>query len=108
SRFGKSVSCASLCERNGIMSESKKMTIHLKVWRQESAQTKGRFVDYTVKNVSPDMSFLEMFDVLNQELIIKGEEPIVFDHDCREGICGTCSMTIDGIPHGPEKGVATC
>ncbi|PIU01348.1 MAG: succinate dehydrogenase/fumarate reductase iron-sulfur subunit [Bdellovibrionales bacterium CG10_big_fil_rev_8_21_14_0_10_45_34] len=84
------------------------MTIYLRVWRQQSVQSEGQLVDYTVKDVSPDMSFLEMFDVLNQQLIKKGEEPIVFDHDCREGICGTCSMTIDGVPHGPEKGVATC
>jgi len=90
------------------MSENKKMTIYLRVWRQQSVQSEGQLVDYTVKDVSPDMSFLEMFDVLNQQLIKKGEEPIVFDHDCREGICGTCSMTIDGVPHGPEKGVATC
>ena len=84
------------------------MTIHLKVWKQKNAESKGRLEDYTVNNISPDMSFLEMFDVLNEELIHEDKEPIAFDHDCREGICGMCSMYINGRPHGPLEGVTTC
>lgn len=84
------------------------MNLTLKVWRQKSAADKGKFVTYPVNNISSDMSFLEMFDVLNEELISKGEEPIAFDHDCREGICGMCSMYINGRPHGPLKGTTTC
>jgi succinate dehydrogenase / fumarate reductase iron-sulfur subunit len=84
------------------------MTIHLKVWRQKNASTPGSIVDYTVDGVSDHMSFLEMFDHLNEKLMRKGEEPIEFDHDCREGICGSCNMVINGMAHGPEKGTATC
>lgn len=84
------------------------MTINLKVWKQKNAKSKGHLEDYTVNNVSPDMSFLEMFDVLNEELIHEDKEPIAFDHDCREGICGMCSMYINGRPHGPLEGVTTC
>ena len=84
------------------------MNLTLKVWRQKDAKTKGQLVSYQVKDVSPDMSFLEMFDVLNEDLIKKGEEVIAFDHDCREGICGMCSMYIDGRPHGPKMGITTC
>jgi succinate dehydrogenase / fumarate reductase, iron-sulfur subunit len=84
------------------------MNLTLKVWRQKNSKDAGKFVPYNVKNISPDMSFLEMFDVLNEELITKGDEPIAFDHDCREGICGMCSMYINGRPHGPLKGVTTC
>lgn len=84
------------------------MNLTLKVWRQKSANAAGKFVPYNVKGISSDMSFLEMFDVLNEELINKGEEPIAFDHDCREGICGMCSMYINGRPHGPLRGVTTC
>jgi len=84
------------------------MNLKLKVWRQKNAQDKGRIVDYDAKDVSPDMSFLEMLDIVNEELILKGQEPIVFDHDCREGICGMCSQTINGIPHGPERGTTVC
>ena len=84
------------------------MNLTLKVWRQKNAADKGKFVTYPVQNISEDMSFLEMFDVLNEELISKGEEPIAFDHDCREGICGMCSMYINGRPHGPLKGTTTC
>ena len=73
------------------------MEIKLKVWKQKDAVSEGRLIDYNVNHVSPDMSFLEMFDVLNEELIVKGEEPIAFDHDCREGICGSCAMNIDGV-----------
>ncbi len=84
------------------------MKINLKVWRQKNNNAKGDLKNYTVNEVSPDMSFLEMFDVLNEDLINKGEEPIAFDHDCREGICGMCSMYINGQPHGPLQGVTTC
>ncbi len=84
------------------------MNITLKVWRQKNSKEAGNLVTYNVKHVSPDMSFLEMFDVLNEELITKGEEPIAFDHDCREGICGMCSMYINGRAHGPNSGTTTC
>jgi succinate dehydrogenase / fumarate reductase iron-sulfur subunit len=84
------------------------MNLTLKVWRQKNNQTKGQLVDYKVSDISPDMSFLEMFDVLNEQLINKGDEPIVFDHDCREGICGMCSMFINGRPHGPKDAITTC
>src|ERR1700752_1558846 len=84
------------------------MNLTLKVWRQKNASDKGAFSTYQVHDISPDMSFLEMFDVLNERLIEKGEEPIEFDHDCREGICGMCSMHINGRPHGPWHGTTTC
>jgi len=84
------------------------MNLTLKVWRQKNTQDKGGIVDYKASNVSPDMSFLEMIDVLNNELIEKGDDPIAFDHDCREGICGMCSMFINGEAHGPNRGVTTC
>ncbi|MBX9850821.1 MAG: succinate dehydrogenase/fumarate reductase iron-sulfur subunit [Cytophagaceae bacterium] len=84
------------------------MKLTLKVWRQKDARSKGQFVNYEAKNISPDMSFLEMFDVVNEDLIKKGEEPIAFDHDCREGICGACSMYVNGRPHGPKSGITTC
>jgi succinate dehydrogenase / fumarate reductase, iron-sulfur subunit len=83
------------------------MKIKLKVWRQKDQHTKGQFRTYQLDHVSPDMSFLEMFDVLNNDLIVKGEDPIAFDHDCREGICGACSMFINGRPHGPLQ-TTTC
>jgi succinate dehydrogenase / fumarate reductase iron-sulfur subunit len=83
-----------------------KFTLH--VWRQKNAQDQGRMVTYDARDISADMSFLEMLDVVNRELIEKGEEPIAFDSDCREGICGSCGVVINGIPHGPERGVATC
>ncbi len=83
------------------------MRITLKVWRQKNTQDKGGFKTYELSDVSPDMSFLEMFDVLNEELVEKGEDPIHFDHDCREGICGMCSMYINGKPHGPKQ-TTTC
>jgi succinate dehydrogenase / fumarate reductase iron-sulfur subunit len=86
----------------------KLMTIHLKVWRQEGPNKPGRLAPYTVEGVNPHMSFLEMFDLLNEQLTHRGEEPIEFDHDCREGICGSCSMVINGMPHGPWKGTAVC
>jgi succinate dehydrogenase / fumarate reductase iron-sulfur subunit len=84
------------------------MNLKLKVWRQRNANEQGHFETYDVENVSSEMSFLEMIDVLNEQLISKGGEPIAFDHDCREGICGMCSMVIDGRPHGPWKGTTTC
>jgi succinate dehydrogenase / fumarate reductase iron-sulfur subunit len=84
------------------------MNLTLKVWRQKSAKEKGHLVDYKVSNVSPNMSFLEMLDVLNQDLIKRGEDPIVFEHDCREGICGSCSMMINGAAHGPQKATTAC
>src|SRR6266849_2624556 len=84
------------------------MRIHLKVWRQASAASKGELVAYVADNVSPDMSFLEMLDVVNEGLIARGEDPIAFDSDCREGICGTCSLVINGVPHGGHRGTATC
>ena len=82
--------------------------LRLKVWRQKGPSFEGKLVDYDLENVNPDMSFLEMMDTLNEKLIKKGEDPIAFDHDCREGICGACSMTINGDPHGPKKGTTTC
>lgn len=84
------------------------MNLTLKIWRQKNADAKGKMVDYHVTDISPDMSFLEMIDVLNEDLVSKDEEPVAFDHDCREGICGTCSMYINGEPHGPGKGITTC
>ena len=84
------------------------MKFTLKIWRQQSPQDHGRFVTYHVDDASHDMSFLEMLDRVNQDLIPKGEEPIAFDYDCREGICGSCSLVINGVPHGPERGIATC
>lgn len=84
------------------------MNLTLKIWRQKNGNVQGELVTYPVKNISPDMSFLEMFDVLNEQLISEGKEPIAFDHDCREGICGMCSMFINGRAHGPKEGVTTC
>ena len=84
------------------------MKLNLKIWRQKDANTKGKMVNYTIDGIDGDMSFLEMMDVLNEDLITKGEEPIEFDHDCREGICGSCSLQINGEPHGPDRMVTTC
>jgi succinate dehydrogenase / fumarate reductase iron-sulfur subunit len=84
------------------------MRIFLKVWRQAGPKAPGQFVDYTAEDVSPDMSFLEMLDVVNEGLITKGEDPIAFDSDCREGICGTCGFMVSGIPHGPDPGTTVC
>lgn len=84
------------------------MNLTLKVWKQKNKNDKGRFETFDAKGISPDMSFLEMFDVVNEKLISSGKEPIAFDHDCREGICGMCSMYINGRPHGPKQGVTTC
>ena len=84
------------------------MKVHLKVWRQSGPNVKGRLVDYTADNVSPDMSFLEMLDSVNETLIAKGDDPIAFDSDCREGICGTCGVMVDGRPHGPDSCTTVC
>ncbi len=84
------------------------MNITLEVWRQKNAKATGKLETYKVKDVSPDMSFLEMFDVLNEQLITEGNEPVAFDHDCREGICGMCSMYINGRAHGPKNAITTC
>jgi succinate dehydrogenase / fumarate reductase iron-sulfur subunit len=84
------------------------MDFTLKIWRQENAKDKGRFETYKVTNISSDSSFLEMLDVLNQELVDKFEMPVCFDHDCREGICGTCGLYINGHPHGPDSAITTC
>jgi succinate dehydrogenase / fumarate reductase, iron-sulfur subunit len=84
------------------------MNLTLKIWRQKNANDKGKMVDYQISDVSPDMSFLEMLDVLNNQLIEKGDSPVAFDHDCREGICGMCSLYINGEAHGPDRRVTTC
>ena len=84
------------------------MNLTLKIWRQKDAKSKGQMVEYKVTNISDHMSFLEMLDILNEQLIEKGEEPVAFDHDCREGICGMCSLFINGEAHGPDRGITTC
>ena len=84
------------------------MNLTLKIWRQVDAKDKGKMVDYKVTEISGSMSFLEMMDVLNEQLVNAGEQPVAFDHDCREGICGMCSMYINGEAHGPDRGVTTC
>jgi succinate dehydrogenase / fumarate reductase iron-sulfur subunit len=84
------------------------MNLTLKIWRQANQDAKGKFETYPINNVSPDMSFLEMMDVLNEQLMAQGIDPIAFDHDCREGICGMCSMFINGEAHGPDRLVTTC
>lgn len=90
------------------MANAKEMTLKLKIWRQKNTHTKGQMVDYVLEGVSPDMSFLEMLDKLNENLVKKGEDPVVFDHDCREGICGMCSLMINGQAHGPQELTTTC
>lgn len=84
------------------------MKLTLKIWRQKNPRQKGKLVEYRLNDVNPDDSFLEMLDTLNYNLILKGENPVAFDHDCREGICGMCSLFINGRPHGPDRGIATC
>ena len=84
------------------------MKLTLRIWRQANAAATGRLVTYALADLSPDMSFLEMLDVLNDRLLAQGEDPIAFDHDCREGICGTCGVVIDGRPHGPKKRTTAC
>ncbi|MAF92571.1 MAG: succinate dehydrogenase/fumarate reductase iron-sulfur subunit [Bdellovibrionota bacterium] len=88
--------------------KGKNLKLTLKVWRQESAADSGKFESYDLDNVSTDMSFLEMMDVLNEKLVLEAKDPIEFDHDCREGICGMCSMVINGNAHGPERATTTC
>ena len=90
------------------MSATKGLNLTLKIWRQKDAKTKGKLETYEIKDVSPDSSFLEMLDILNDELVQKGEVPVEFDHDCREGICGSCSLYINGQPHGPVQEITTC
>jgi succinate dehydrogenase / fumarate reductase iron-sulfur subunit len=84
------------------------MKLSLKIWRQAGPGTPGRFVTYHLQDLSPAMSFLEMLDTLNQKLVLQREEPVAFEYDCREGICGSCSLVIDGMPHGPDRGMTTC
>ena len=86
----------------------KGMTIHLKIWRQPRGSKNGKFVDYTVHDILPEMSFLEMLDILNEDLVKKGEEAVEFDNDCREGICGTCGMVVSGVAHGKHAATTTC
>jgi len=87
---------------------SSELSLKLQIWRQRNNQDTGGFCDYRLRGISPDMSFLEMLDVLNEQLIEHGEDPVAFDHDCREGICGTCGMMINGQPHGPDPETTTC
>ena len=84
------------------------MKLFLKIWRQKDSKEKGKIVNYEIDKISEDMSFLEMMDVLNEKIVLDGGDPVAFDHDCREGICGSCSMFINGEPHGPDRGVTTC
>ena len=84
------------------------MNLELRIWRQPSADARGSFVTYMAQDISPDMSFLEMLDVVNEGLVVESSEPIAFDHDCREGICGSCGMMINGVAHGPMRATATC
>ena len=84
------------------------MNLTIRVWRQKNAKSQDRMVDYQMSDISPDSSFLEMMDVLNEQIINKGDDPVAFDHDCREGICGACSMHINGEAHGPDRGITTC
>lgn len=90
------------------MSDSKGLNLTLKVWRQQNSKEKGKMESYQVSNISPDSSFLEMMDILNEQLINENHEPVAFDHDCREGICGACSMYINGEAHGPGEQITTC
>ena len=84
------------------------MKLTLKIWRQKNAEETGKIIDYPIDGIEPDMSFLEMLDVLNEQLINKGDDPVAFDHDCREGICGSCSLYINGEAHGPDRAITTC
>lgn len=93
---------------NNIKVEDKNINIKVKVWRQRDAQSKGAFETYELQSISQGSSFLEMLDILNERLVREGKEPVVFDHDCREGICGMCSLYINGHPHGPDTGITTC
>src|SRR6516165_5272513 len=84
------------------------MNLHLRIWRQLNSTAPGEFKDYQVKDIAPDLSFLEMLDALNEDLIARGEPPVAFEHDCREGICGSCGFMINGVAHGPTQGTAIC
>ena len=84
------------------------MILNLKIWRQKDNQSKGGFEKYQIEDITPEMSFLEMLDILNEKLINENIDPVAFDHDCREGICGSCSLFINGRAHGPDKGITTC
>jgi succinate dehydrogenase / fumarate reductase iron-sulfur subunit len=90
------------------MENKKTMTLNLKIWRQEGPHVPGKFLEFTAKDVTPDMSFLEMLDVVNEQLVRSGQTAVEFDHDCREGICGACSLVINGNPHGPQLATTTC
>jgi succinate dehydrogenase / fumarate reductase iron-sulfur subunit len=90
------------------VNDGKHISLNLKVWRQANPSDTGRLVDYRLDNLSPDMSFLEMFDVLNEKLIREGKDPVAFDYDCREGICGSCGVMVNGVAHGPEPATTTC
>jgi len=90
------------------MSDNKGLNLNLKIWRQKDRHAKGKFESYKISNISPDSSFLEMLDILNEQLINEGKEPVSFDHDCREGICGMCSLYINGRAHGPDDDITTC
>jgi succinate dehydrogenase / fumarate reductase iron-sulfur subunit len=90
------------------MAAHKQLNLHLRIWRQPAPDAPGEFRDYKVYGISPDMSFLEMLDILNEQLLEEGEEPVAFDHDCREGICGACGVVINGQPHGPDRETTTC
>src|SRR6187399_358958 len=87
---------------------SGQLSLTLKIWRQPAANVRGEFRTYALEGISTEMSFLEMHDILNERLIVRGEEPVAFDHDCREGICGSCGMMINGQPHGPDRGTTAC
>jgi len=91
-----------------IASGPAKRNYHLRVWRQKNGKTPGRFAEYQAKDIPADASFLEMLDIVNEELIARNEDPVAFDHDCREGICGMCSLVINGAPHGPNRATTTC
>ncbi|HEX8463903.1 MAG TPA: succinate dehydrogenase/fumarate reductase iron-sulfur subunit [Abditibacterium sp.] len=98
-----------MASTNGTSNGTKKnMNLKLLVWRQQNGKDKGKMVRYNANDISPDMSFLEMIDVVNENIIKEGGEPIVFEHDCREGICGSCGLMINGVAHGPDEGTATC
>ena len=86
----------------------KKLNLKLKVWRQKNSKDAGHFEEYDAKDISTDCSFLEMLDIVNNKMILEGKDPIAFDHDCREGICGSCGMTINGNPHGADRGTTAC
>src|SRR5262245_18887766 len=101
---------AAFCLKAGLQTEISGAAVNLtlRVWRQKNATTQGQFVTYEAKDISPEMSFLEMLDIVNEDLMRRGEEPIAFDHDCREGICGSCGLVINGRAHGPNRMTTAC